>query len=361
MTFLIRLAAMMLIVSGAILTLALLIGTILPAQPMLAFYSQLGDKGAIYLLDASRLLTVSTYQTPYSIQSMAWSPDGQQIAFVTYEDNFYYLNRVDANGRNARRITQQTASTNVPVWSPDGQLIAFDAQTVTGTKLFMVEADGENLREIIDSSVSGNLVWSPNGERVALAAWTNDNPPLNILVLDVETCIYASNLCQPKQLTNGSANTDSRLPSWSPDGEQITFLSNRNGQWNIYLEDVECNPCDARPLTDIQVDGSTVLNWSPDGRWLAFTVLPIDAPTRLYVLDTACDTFNCTYFVSDKERGAHRPQWSPDGRWLAYYITQAGGTRIVLLDTACLPEDCKGRELPVSPSNVGSWYPIWQP
>jgi hypothetical protein len=198
----VRIAVLVLVVSGVLLALALLVGSALPARHVLAYYSLLAEGGAIHLLDADRSLSVPSYRTSAYIQAMAWSPDAEHIAFITYEDNSYFLNTVAADGRNAHRLTDQTASTRRPVWSPDSQWIAFDSQMVTGTMLFLVGANGTNLRDMMGSGngASGDLVWSPDGRQVALASWSTGNATFEIFMMDAAPCISGDSICRPKPM-----------------------------------------------------------------------------------------------------------------------------------------------------------------
>lgn len=344
--------------SGTALMITLVGGRLLPTTPLLTYYGYLGDGGAMFILD--RGIDIPFFKTPASFVSMAWSPDSEQLAYITYEDNIYYLNTVDAAGRHARRVTEQTASTRQPVWSPDSASIAFETQLMSDSSLFLVDANGDNLHDLLGDAASSELAWSPHGTQVALARRTT---AFDIFVMDAATCLSDTSNCTPKQITTNPA--DDRHPAWSPDGSRLAFLSNRDGTWEIYTVNSDCDQCEneVQPLTDLDVSVTTVLNWSPDGRWLVFVVSPVDSGSLIYVVDTACTDTSCATLISNKEIGSHGPVWSPNGDQIAYYRSEGTGTRIMLLDTACIvaEQDCVGRERPMSPANSMSYYPVWRP
>jgi Tol biopolymer transport system component len=95
-------------------------------------------------------------------QSLATSPDGSRIAFMTYRDDAWgiYISR-DPSRRDARLLINVGYFTETPVWSPDGQWMAFIARDGS-TDLFIVDLDSGTPRRLttnreIDTSPS----WRP--------------------------------------------------------------------------------------------------------------------------------------------------------------------------------------------------------
>lgn len=348
----------LLMLLGVVLGLIFTLSRSLPAGSILTYYAYFEDAGAIFMLD--RGISVPIFKIPASFVSMAWSPDAETIAYITYEEDAYYLNTVAADGSRAQRLTEQTASGKEPTWSPDSTMIAFEALLVPNSQLFLVNANGGRLRDFMGSGSSRDLVWSPDGTEVALASWVNGTSAFEIFTMNAEACLSGIAICSPKRITVNSA--DDRLPTWSPDGSQLAFLSNRDGDWEIYALNSDCNTCEqaTRQLTNMGVSANTALNWSPDGRWIAFVVSPLNQGSLIYLLDTTCTApAACVTLISNHEIAAHGPEWSPDGKQIAYY----SDTRIMLLDIACVTtsDGCVGKERPMTPPQMTAYYPVWRP
>lgn len=111
-----------------------------------------------------------------------------------------------------------------------------------------------------------------------------------------------------------------RNPAWSPDGEQIAFLSDRTGEYQIYVADAT-GAAEPRQLTSRERGYPHTLRWSPDGTKIAFT----DETLALQWVDVAIGK------VTVVDRAEVEPMdigpeakpisdfaWSPDSRSLAY-------------------------------------------
>lgn len=158
----------------------------------------------------------------------SYAPDGQRVAFTSSRDNQdWEVWTMGVDGSDRRQLTSDDPALNwSPAWSPDGRYIAYFStrQVAPGrVEVWRMNADGSNKVQL----TSGN--------------WVERNPEA-IRGLNWEL-------------------------SWSPDGQQIVFPSNRDGNREIYVMDR--NGQNQRNLT--QSPGSNEFDpaWSLDGNWIA--------------------------------------------------------------------------------------------
>ena len=119
--------------------------------------------------------------------------------------------------------------------------------------------------------------------------------------------------------TNGGES-----PSWSPDGRHIAFVSERDGNDEIYVMGSDgSNP---RRLTD-HSDWDFYPSWSPDGRHIAFTSRR-DGNGEIYVMGS--DGSNRRR-LTDNSAPDFYPSWSPDGRHIAFASRRDGDDEIYVM------------------------------
>jgi serine/threonine-protein kinase len=184
----------------------------------------------------------------------AFSPDGSRLAFHSWKLDDRGLMTIDLSGENLRRSTNFFED-QLPTWSADGSELVLLTRRSGDRKSQLVRMD--SYAEIDQGTTFGEGEYPTvglNGQLV-FKGWGNTADGLKI-------SSPAFDEVQP--LTDSADDT---APALSPDGHRVVFMSNRDGNWEIYM--VNADGSDLRRLTDNAApDGLPV--WSPDGRAIAF-------------------------------------------------------------------------------------------
>ena len=154
-----------------------------------------------------------------NVEAPAWSPDGEQIAFMRAicaapptcldVDNPYELFVVEVGDGVVRRLTSNRGYDGGPSWSPDGRSIVYESDD----GLSIMRSDGTGVRVLTGGGFKSNPRWSPDGK---------------LIVFDdfFDVYVVSSEGGRPRQLTrNPGPDFDA---AWSPDGTMIVYLSNHD-------------------------------------------------------------------------------------------------------------------------------------
>ncbi len=135
----------------------------------------------------------------------------------------------------------------------------------------------------------------------------------------------------PLRLTDTPAAEEN--PAWSPAWTRLAFQSDRNSNWDIFSQRLDCgeDKCEAQQLTDSPAD-DLLPAWSPDGRAIAF-VSTRDGNPEIYVMDR--DGHNQRRLTFNPG-GDWRPAWLPDSRQLLFTSDRGGNNDLYQLT---LPAD----------------------
>ncbi len=165
--------------------------------------------------------------------------------------------------------------------------------------------------------------------------------------------IWVSNVDNRNPIRVTNSPEDDRDPSWSPDGQRIAYASRRDGNWDLYLLDLNNVSAQPERLTlGLGFQGAPV--WSPDAAFLAYESYQ-NGNLDIFLLSID-GTSLPTALPMMTESAEFSPAWSPLGRQIAYVSWQNGNQDIYVFDLD------NGETVNVTNTpNRHEDYPAWSP
>ncbi len=266
----------------------------------------------------------------WSGSSPRWSPDGARIAFLGGREDQRGLWVVNLDKREPHLVASPQ-STNFFItysgesfaWAPDSKRIAYIsavAEQPSGREAFIPgpRAAPDDPRVIDRIQYKSRTSFS-------------DNRRTHIWIANVDKP-------EPRLLTSGPYY-DHAL-TFSPDGDEIAFLSNRendpdaNNNSDIFAVDLHGQTRQITQTKGCEYEPA----WSPDGKWIAYTATKRDVTTidsvaeDTHVWVTEVSGGGRTELSAALDRRARSPKWSADSKWLFFLAGDQGFTRIYRLD-----------------------------
>ncbi len=239
----------------------------------------------------------------------AWAPDGRHIYFAALLEATWAIWRVPSAGGALQRVTLGTGSERWPSLSANGKRLAY-ATTGRWTSCALLDRVTRERSLLTGGTFTGQASFSPHGDWMAFTMWWNGTSdiwkvrvrqaqpvgePERLTDQQGRSCCVAyspdgrwiayhrvlrgerhiwvvpAEGGPPVAFTTGPSCDDT--PQWSPDGREISFMSDRGGGDGIWAAPFSDGRCSggARPL--LRGAGSLGMHcWLPDGKRLAFTM-----------------------------------------------------------------------------------------
>ncbi|WP_445621683.1 Tol-Pal system beta propeller repeat protein TolB [Kushneria sp. Sum13] len=185
-----------------------------------------------------------------------------RIAYVTargVDPNISYaLYVADQDGHRPQQILSSDQPILSPAWSPDGQKLAYVSFESGRPAIYVQQlSSGRRVQLTSFKGINGAPAWSPDGRKLAMSLSKDGNP--EIYVMDIASRSL-------KQLTNSSSiNTE---PDWSADGRSILFTSDRSGQPQLYQMDASGSNAKRMTFTGNYNAGGL---YGPDNKFIFMT------------------------------------------------------------------------------------------
>lgn len=189
------------------------------------------------------------------IMSPAWSPDGRQIAYVSFEKKKAQIFTVDVASGRRRLVTDFTGINGAPDWSMDGRNLAVVLSKGGSPKIYTVDLSNGSMKQLtFGDAIDTEPSYSPDGRSMLFTSGRGGSPQVYRL-----------------SLTDGSisrmtyeGNYNARA-SFTPDQKHIVMLHREDKNFNIAVQDDNGR---VSQLTFAPLDESPSI--SPNGRLILY-------------------------------------------------------------------------------------------
>jgi tricorn protease len=307
---------------------------------------------------------------PYG-EIATFSDDGNQLAYITKITETYPFKRYrggltsdiilfDLNTQTAKNITNHEANDGKPAWAGEkvyflsdraesmrlniwsysttteslSQITNFEEFDITylsagpselvfevGGKLRLMDLATEQTREVEVNVISDLTLEMPRRENVKRNINNmTASPGAKRVIFEARGELFNVPVKEGfvKNITTSSGAFD-HSPTWSPNGDNVAFWSDKSGEYEIYLQSMREDKL-ARKITTRNGGYGYSLHWSPDSKKIAF----IDEKNDISIIDTETGTIeiadNYQWNYGHGGRYGYPIQWSHDSKMIAYSI-----------------------------------------
>ncbi len=222
----------------------------------LAYVTKSGQRHTLWVADSDGESAQSALSSQEPIISPSWSPNGSQLAYVSFESRkpVIYVHTI-ANGQR-RLLANFRGSNSAPCWAPDGSTLAVTLSRDGASQIYALDAKGGEPRRLTQSgSIDTEPEYSPDGKLIYFVSDRGGSPQ-----------IYRMGAAggNPERVTfSGTYNIS---PSISPDGRFLAFISRVNGAFKLHVMELSTGVVNA--ITDTSADESP--SFAPNGRLLVY-------------------------------------------------------------------------------------------
>src|SRR3989344_5744725 len=194
--------------------------------------------------------------------------------------------------------------------------ISFISDKKGNYDIYTMDTNGQNLEQVTDTSWNEySHSWSSDGKQIVYQSDEGSDPITNVYYSNIY--IINSNGTNKINLTNSEAGIYNGMPDYSPKGDKIVFISNREDRsdYNLYLVNADGN--NLRKLTDSGVDQN---HWQPD--WNS-------DGTKIVYNETEASTSKASLYIININNGFNRkietgslynqtPNFCPDSNYIGF-------------------------------------------
>jgi TolB protein len=222
----------------------------------IAYVTKASQRYQLWVADADGENAQSAFASPEPIISPAWSPNGSQLAYVSFESRKPVIYTHDIVSGKRRLLANFKGSNSAPTWAPDGRSLAVTLSRDGGSQLFSLDATGGEPRRLgQSSSIDTEPVYSPDGKQIYFVSDRGGAPQIYKM--------SASGGGAERVTFGGNYNIS---PALSPDGRLMAYISRVNGAFKLHVMELSTGVVSA--ITDTLSDESP--SFAPNSKLIVY-------------------------------------------------------------------------------------------
>jgi TolB protein len=221
----------------------------------IAYVVQDGPRHLLKVADADGHQHRVVLASPQALISPAWSPDGEELAYVSFEAGQAQVWAQQLATGRRRVLAAWRGSNSAPAWSPDGKRLAVALSRDGLTQIFVLDRQGGSPTRVTRSpAIDTEPTWSADGQRLFFVSDRSGTPQIYSVRIDGT---------DTQRVTFGGHCVS---PATSPDGHHLAYVARQQGALRVVLKDLR----DGRERTLSDAADDERPTFSPNGRLLAW-------------------------------------------------------------------------------------------